>query len=531
MRHVPVAIALVAGLSVTACIPLTDPDEKLPLELDAAKVSQAVNARVGEHVDGVVTVMKSLERSERLTKLSSDSGSVDCPEPQPGMPPPACDVPPEPNPFDFTEEAEDVKEWLNENIFTASAVESSTATSVTYRLSTDVGCPENEDEEGVATRDEDCVKVLTELPVRFVVTSTHEGDLDIELRVGSRSPGSLELYAGHVSVAADLGAIKATLEDIAALLDEEIESFPDRFAGKVELKLTRHGSDDYSAAVSILEALSLGLHDATHLEFLDVVLAASTDVVKVRIDATAGTGTASVNFADIDLAAALDLVLGETESTDCVWNEETQQDDCTTTTPEPKAGVLSAALAGLTGSGTFGFDDDVLDLKGLGVGEEKVTIKLDGAQILGLTVNPTAGGVFDLLAASLDDGGRITVSPSLDVTVEHDLTALVAALDDEDSDIPGWLLGGSSSVKTTGPQTVVRVTEAEDAGECIDEVCPEPESAKVQVEEGKVTLSATGITDVVVEAPECLVEAEQAEGEESGEDAHLFTLLAAGACE
>lgn len=531
MRHLPVAIALVAGLSLTACLPLDNDRHNEPLELDRAQVTQALNARVSEHLDGVVTVVKSLDRSERLHRLSSDTGSVDCPPGDPGLPPPACDLPPEPNPFDFTEEADNIKNWLNENVFVDSAVESTTATSVTYRLSTELLCSESSDEEGEPTQDEDCVKVLTELPVRLVVTSLNEGDLDIAVKVGSHAPGRLELHAGHVAVQADLAAIKATLEAIADLLDEDTVDFPDRFAGKVEVKLTRHASDDYSAALSILGALSVGVHDATHLAFLDVAVGAATNALTVRIDAATGTGTASVNFAGLDVAAALDLLMGESETTECEWNEETLQEECTTHTPEPKEGVLSATLAGLTGSGSFGFDDDVLSLTGLGVGGEKAVVKLDGAQIFGLTINPAAGGVFDLLAASLEDGGRITVSPSLDVTVEHDLTALVAALDEEESDIPAWLLGGSSSVKTTGPQTVVRVTEAEDAGECTEEPCPETASAQVQVEEGSVTLSATGITDVVVEAPECLVEVEQQDEEESSDDAHLFTLVSAGACE
>ena len=123
MRHVPVAIAMVAGLSLAACIPLDNDRDDEPLELDRAQVTEALNARVGEHVDGVVTVVKSLERSERLRQLSSDAESVECPPAGPGMPPPACDVPPEPNRFDFTEQAADIKDWLNENVFTDAAVE------------------------------------------------------------------------------------------------------------------------------------------------------------------------------------------------------------------------------------------------------------------------------------------------------------------------------------------------------------------------------------------------------------------------
>lgn len=531
MRHKLISVALVASVAAAGCLPVDKEAELKPL--DGTSTSALANKLVGEHLDGVANVVKVLDRSKTLAPAAqTDDGNDGCPPPKPGLPPPACNDPEESSRFDLTEYTDGLKSWLQDNVFNVAAIESTTETSITYRLTPEVACPEETDDTGAIARDEDCVKFFTEMPVRLVVTSTTEGDLDIAVNVAEHKPASVELYAAHLSGKLDLAAAKAVITDAAALLGEDAPNLPERLSGVFELALVKNGQDDYTFALGVLEALNIGLKETTSNEYVDIKLGVAPEAARVRLSAESGVVDAAVAIGTVNVAVALEQFAGEPEE-ECVWNEETEQEDCTTETREPLEGIIGLALKGLTGAGTFNVDTDTLSLTGLGLGNDKGVVTFNDAQALSVAVNSDTNGLFDLALASLEDGWKATIVEQLNVTIEHSLGALADALGEDGSDVPAWAKSGETSVAAAGnPDFVLRFLQAPEPP-CDGETgeCDDAESSKYKVEQGTLTLSSTDVTPVTITAPECIIVADEEEGEEGGESAHPFTLVSGGSCE
>lgn len=522
MRQVSIRFALTAVLAMTACLPFSEDGARQPLSLDAPTVNHMANERIAEHTEGVIEAATVFSRSSRLEEAIGDdencrSTSEEAPD---------CESESDGSTFDFSEAGEGLREWFRDHVFNDDAVESSTETSVTYRLLPEKMCPLETDENGIDIRDAKCVRFFTEQPVRLHVTSLSEGNLDVALTVGEFAAATIELYVDHVSVQTDLNVIKAIIDEVARMLDENTDILTG-LSGVVKLTLTRHAPADYSAALSILESLHGSLYEPTHEEHLELKLGAASDAVSIRLSADTGLVQAHLGLANIDLAAALDLIAGQSE---CELDGE--EEECPAR--EPKQGVVTLALAGLTGNAQFNVDEDALTFDGLGIGNEKGTVKLDGAQLLSLEINPDEGGLFGGLVASQDNSTqtRFEVSPSLFVALEHDLTAYVNALGNDAPEVPAWLMTGTASLNATGDSRVVAVyTQAPPEPLCESEdesTCPPAEEDQLQLVEGTVTLSASDVDDVVISAPECLVIDGGDEDEDN--DRHLFTFVSGGQC-
>lgn len=530
MSRISLGFTLAAAFSIAACLP--GPDEELHIEelpLDAPAVSHIANERVAEHIEGVSEAVKVLGRSSRLEEAAGGN-SEECPPPTDEEPNPPCEPTQNGDWFDISEAGTGVRDWLRNNVFNDEGVESSTETSVTYRLFPETMCPLETDENGIGSRDPQCLKFFTDLPMRMRVTSVAEGDLDVAVTVGDYAVGQFELYASHVSVQADLATVKTAIQAGATILEEDV-SLMTHLSGVVKLSLTRHSATDYSADLSIIEALHFAINDPQHAEYVDVKLGAAANAASVRLTSETGLVGAQLAFTNINLAAALDLLAGSGES--CEDAEGDEEPVCTT--PEAKTGVVSLALAGLTGVGSFNVDDQALSLSGIGVGNEKAVVKLNETELLSAVINPDANGVFDALVASLNDDTqvRFEVSPSLSLSVEHDLAPYIAAMGADAPEVPAWLVSGTTSANTGGAKAVIVYTEGKSAPPCDSgeaSTCAEDEEGEIQLIEGSVTLSASDIPDVVITAPQCLV-IDEGEGEGEGEgEPHLFTFLSGGEC-
>ncbi len=534
MKRIPFFAGLAGAALLVACDPDKPQDDAPPpaqVTLTAASATLAANTRIAGHLDGLARTIKVLEKSKLLENLvpkrTIGEEPQPCPPPPPGQPPAPCEEPAQASDFDLSDETDDLKEFLAENVFNEASVESSTATSVTYRLRVESFCPEQEKEGGAKERDPDCVKLFTELPFRITATSPAEGDLDLALSVGTNQPISIQLYAARVGATVDLAAVKASVVAVGNVLEDPVEGFPDRFAGKLNAAVIKNAEDDYTVALSVLETVNVGMHPATDTKYFDAHVAAGNDVLSLRVTASTNTAVAAIDFNAIDVAAALNLVAPAEGEMHCSPGPNPgDPEQCSTTEAPPREGLVEAHLGGINAAGNFAIVEDVVALTGLGLGDDTSTVKFNGVQAIGVDVNAAAGRRFDLTIRDTETGPTITVKPQFAVNVAHDLTAIATAFGEDSSDIPAWLRSGSSSVTFDGAaEPTIKVIEGTDPDG--DEGPQERSSDKVQVSAGKLTLDGSAIDPIVIDAPSCIVEAS---GEHS-DDEHIFRSIASGACE
>lgn len=504
--------------------PTRDPE---PLKIDAAKASLTANVNIADHLDGIAATIKVLEESNLLDNVFPRESPTDpCPEPPNEGPPPPCDSGSATSELDLTNEVADIKEWLAENVFAASAVESQTETSVTYRIKPEAACPEREDEGGAITRDETCVKVFTQVPFRIVATSLAEGDLDLALKVGETNPATMELYRAKLSATADLAQVKAAMDAVAVVTEEDLEGFPERFTGKVKVAVTKNAVHDYTAKVSTLTEVNVGTEASTSHKHVDVKVAPATDALTVQLNADSKTLVSSINFANIDVAVAANLLFGESAHEECEPSEPGTEPVCNTVPEKTVDGLLALHLGGVNAAGTFQVENDSLSLTNVGLGNDTSTVKFNGAQVLALDINAAAGRRFDFAFADGETNASLTVKPQLSVTLAHDLTALAAAVGEE-NEIPAFLKGGSSTVTFDGaaePKIELIKGQPDPDGE---EGPQEGTSDKVKVSAGTLTLDSSTIDPIVIAASQCISESNA----ELPEGAHPFQSVAGGSCE
>jgi len=498
----------------------------------------------------------------------------------PGHEPPPPDDPPEGQgevvdeelDVDFGEILDEALEVLQERLLVEEQVEVDADNEVVYLLDPERICEEDEgdapeprpappegdgggeagdppppvEEEGDDS-EEECRRVLTEVPLRIRVTSLREGDVDLTLLVGEprHEPLRVELHADLLAVQVDLAAGKAALELLAeAAQDEDDEELdlPDSMAGVVRAELLKNAARDYTASLSILEAVVV--EDGGD-EPVTVRLGMAKPMVSLRLDGNAETATGRLAVGTVDVSIPYQWFVDDwySDDGDCMRgdggggdpgdpgdpgppdgeeppppHDDGWEDDCEGEGEEPPdvQGTLRVHVAGLTGESTFSGEQDRIEVTGVGLGPDTSTVSLDAKTLAALDLNADHGRVFDW-ALALDDADnvRLEVTPAFDLSL---MMALRHVADDlGEDDLPPFALDETLSVTLDGAATPA----LESVGDGDDR--------QLQVAEGRLTLASTAAADdVVVEAGQCIGELDE---EEVDEDAHeLLGHLEARAC-
>jgi hypothetical protein len=397
---------------------------------------------------------------------------------------------------DMTEIANEIANWLNENVFVDGQLESE-GDSLVYLLDPGTFCAfDGEDDDG---DNQECIDILTKIPIRVRLTSYNEGDLDIDILVGEAQldPIDLRLYDNLLGVAVDLAATK----DVAQLYfdtfgeeGEELE-FPSTFSGVLSLSLERTGEGQYELAYEVEKAVQVGL-------------TIEDDEFNISLDKSTVTMTADAATKSISMAAkmgALDVTFPYQAFINAMWDEgEEEYGEGSTESPDDKpeepqpyddimeeevpsvSGTSALHIAGFTGSATFSAESDSLAITGLGLGNGPTTFKRNDDTLLSIDLN--SGGTFDLDVSVDNEDVIVTVAPKFDLSA---MFALATIADDLD-ELPGFLADDTLTATLDGADAPsLRMQDELDA---------------LQVVEGQLTLASLAYPDdtVVVAQGQCV---------------------------
>jgi hypothetical protein len=363
---------------------------------------------------------------------------------------------------DMSDAVDDLVKELRDKVFTEANLESDNGTVVVYRLGADVLCSESTSSSDVAeaptsadagvsadagpseteepTIDEECAANVEKLEPRLRLTSPKEGDIDVDVLLTSakKNPVSLELYHDLLGVVVDLGELKELL-DSADQTPEDLSALD----GKMSLELVRNAERDFSIRYNVLEDLLVTAGAAG--EEVTVRLGASSPTGELRLDGNAKTITGTYDMSTLKVTAPLGAFRSDDEaSTDASG---------TPVAPKTYTGLIHVLLGGLNGSLTFDGTKDVLNFKGLGLGDVSTTVHHDKDLLLKLDVNPEQDRRFDLKVEGSGDANPVlTFSPTLDVRLQLAFQKLADQIPDLDSYLLNdtlrlWFDGANPSVQ------------------------------------------------------------------------------------
>ncbi len=335
----------------------------------------------------------------------------------------------------------------------------------------------------------------------------------IDLLVGEQrsNPISALVAPSELAFELDMGGSMETLEIMADAVGEDAPELPETLVGRVKLALKKNAVNNYTAALSVIEAVHLVLKmDGDEISFQ---LGASDPTLAITADGDAKALSLDVDVAAIDLALPGSVFAGET----CEWDPETGEEYCET--DDSMSGDLDVHLGGASASMALTTeDDDSFTVTNAGLGDTTTTVKYDGQQIIGVDLNPAHGRRLDLSIASLEDVMELAVDPALVLKVALSL----ANAPDMAEDAPPFMLDEEMTLSLTGSNPTVAMG---DDG--------------MRVVSGTLMMSSTSLDDVVVEAGMCMEVVEDAESEESpweepseepGDEGHPFASMKATEC-
>lgn len=459
--------AVMGGLILVACGPKTSGDDE-PTASDLAAIAEG---NVERALRGTVTAGGFVADSSTLANSLGFMGGETCTD-QPctnGVCPPADCVSDPVTVDDLRQSREDMSssidslmKTLREKIFTEENLESESDGAATYRLGPKALCGSSGDSaspgtssggpapapqtQGDSGLDPDCVDLVNRLEVRLRLSSAGSDNVDVALLLtpDKRNPATLELYADHVGVVANLGEIKGTLD----ALGEDTGSLVS-LAGKLEFELKRNAELDYSFLASVLEDVKIGERQDSG-ETMLIGVGKSIPTVEVRLDGNARTVTGTLDVGPITVSGPLNGFR------DLFDPEEYDANGLPIPRPVYQ-GTVDGLLAGIEAGVTLDGSKDKLTLDHLGLGDQTSTLKVDQNVIAALDVNPNAGRHFDLSLEKQDNGTLATFMPTLDVSVLLKFAPLMAQIQNIspallDNALHFWFDGTNPSIQTGNDQ-------------------------------------------------------------------------------
>jgi hypothetical protein len=415
-----------------------------------------------EAADSIAFTVESDTLASTEGSMASMNGSVDSPfffpEDLRFVTPPAAGEP------TWSEEA---RQFLEERVFIDANYEGDGV----YRLRGEDFCPADE---LTGAPDPQCVADFNEAELRVRAVLAGDG-LDLTLLVGPDrvEPLTVELRSDRITVIVDLGAAKAAAAHIAAVTGTAVE-LPRILEGVVSAELVLNGPADVTVSFAIRQAVRVeGDLEAGSYLFSS---AAKDPLFRAR-----GEGAAR--------RLSIDLDIGQT-AVSFPWDSFSFDE---TEDPTPVSGQLAVDAKGLSGSVVLEEGISQLRLSNIGLGEGKSTIKLDDYEILSWLLNADSGSRFGLTVTPTTDGtARFAFDPELDFQLGVDLQPFADAGDV----VEPYLLGEVYRVEIDGTTPTVRPVPADAYGI----------GGGLSVDSGRLRLSASSGSEVVVPAGQCLVD-------------------------
>jgi len=456
-------VLMVGSLPLVACGPSStsrDDDDNGNPGADLAKIAidNTEKALIGAHGAGSF-IADSSTFAESLTSLGGNEVCVtDC------TTDPACPTVCTTETVtlaDMQESREAIRTGIDElitqlrdDIFTAQTLEGKDASSATYLFGVEELCGEVAPAEPVPAPtptpmyDPDCVDYANRLSprVRFTSASTGNVNAQVLLTPSRRAVASMEFHQDHVSVSADLGEIKATLESIG----EDLGTLAN-LDGTIAFELRQNGNLDYSALMSVVQDLVVAVADETTGDEMQISLGRSEPMMEVRLNGNARTITGATNYGALTVAGPLNAF--RDSFTDVEYDPLTGEEIPGT----PYTGDIELFVAGVESSITFDGSTDHLLVSGIGLGDAASTLKFDGQVISQLDLNPQNGRHFDLDYDAVPNGALFTFSPTLDVNLLLNFTPLLPQIPEIspsllNEQIRIWFDGANPSIETSDDQ-------------------------------------------------------------------------------
>jgi hypothetical protein len=494
------SLCALAGALLPACSDDDPGDGGLALDATAATLTANHNTRTA--LRRAAATLRALGEADVLASLPFSS-AVECAGSVDGEM--ACDE--TGFNFDFTSDADELADWLADNVFTPANVVEQSSTSVTYQLPPSLLCTLGDDEPPMveepgaeAELDSDCIALYTEVPIRLRVRSPREGDLDIELLVGGDNPADFRLYAAELAVDVDLGEVRDAAARLAQASDTDISGLP-TMRGRVALSLSELTDSHAVLALSIPSAISV--RSSGDVEWA-LSLGVANPAARLELDGPARRLAGFVSVGAFDASLPTSALFGAEMTCDPTG-------DCT----ERPAGRLSAHLAGLSGSTSLAGPTDDLELTGFGLGSDTSWLAVDGQRVISVDLNASSGRLVNMAIAALASGIEVTVTPGFDLRVALDMRHALAYLAEG---APDWLLDEDLAVVLGGaaaPKLAFLSLEG---------------TSFVQVLEGALSLTSRMLgLDLAADAGECLWVDDDSDGALE-EDLHPFESLLSGTC-
>jgi len=308
-------------------------------------------------------------------------------------------------------ELERLRIYLRDRVFTADHFEGTDGDMAVF-LMTDTICTE-----GTLPKNPGCVAFLSEVDVRLGVSRQSGDRLAVDLMLGAERAAPIRYVVGEDSLAFQvaLSQFHQTAEVLGLRGLALGAALPDVLEGRVQVGLERLGAEAFEATLSVLEA--------------------------VRVEDTLAQGPVVFSTGVAEPLARV-MVDGETRAVALGANvaETLLELPYRAMNPEGTAGeTLTFDFAGLSFL-VSGADGEPVTVTGAGLGNATSSVKLDGAPLVSLDINPEAGRTFAATLKLLEGGVQeIVMEPGFELFLQLALEPLTADQEIEPSFIDNSL--------------------------------------------------------------------------------------------
>ncbi len=553
LRSLP--LMLVLGLPLAACSDDKDssggddssetPDDEVgggvgnpvgdPIDIDHSTAAQTVEDNIILHMDGLQSAVEFLEDSQAVNNLidllfgdDDDDEGEESEEGEEDSEDDSIDL-------DMTEARDELVEMMADRMMVEStATVAEDGLSVLYAIDPAIFCAEDaeedESEEDAAERLEeetDCVDTLTENPMSIDVMSDNEGDVNLTLKVGEAADDvlTIQMHDDQISAVVNLPKIKQFVEVFVSPEDFEL---PDTMEGSLGVEIRRDAADIYTLRFAVLE--DVDVTPSSDQEPFSLHMSQAAEPGSITFDGSAENiaGGLAIDAMDASLPwqIIVDMFYDDEGYSEwiCETDDETGEEDCWEEWIEPEEApevdqAFIADVPGVTAVIDYNSADDAFAMTNLGLGDETMTVRVDGDTIVSVDVNPDNGRRLDFTfnAPGEKDLG-FAFSENFGAQVQFAWHKVSEAFED----LPDVLSNdtiGIQFAESDSPQ--IQILDIED-------------DTQIQMASGQLTLWAANMDDdVVIGEGECFVGTECDEDEDcEDEDEHdLFGGIEGGTCD
>jgi hypothetical protein len=321
-------------------------------------------------------------------------------------------------------DAEETADEIAERVLNVANIEVEEEKRIVLKL-----IPERVCAEGSSTVDAECVRMLTEVPVRIELTSRVENDIDIALLIDDAQlrPATLQLHRSMLGLELDLGAAKMAAISFLTAAGESTSEVPSTLSGRIRLALEKNADLDYTASFHVLAPIAVALED------MSFNVTAASPATSIRFDAILEQITHKASFGEISGRLPLALVYGSDDCVDSPNGPVCEPND-------PPAGEVGFKIGAMRSTTVVGANQDALAIEDINFGSG-IQLTIDNLPLISFDADVDRVSIM-----GTDDGLKIAVSPSLNAVLGLDFQNIV----DRVMDIPSFLMNEELSFRLDG---------------------------------------------------------------------------------